>query len=92
MGRFKISNQGFLEIRDVDEDNQKFIVKLRHKESRLGSISRVTFTKIAKLCREVKDPLIDIDKDDNITLTDKGSRWCLYKKVASKLLVQEGDF
>jgi hypothetical protein len=27
--RFKISNQRFLEIRDVDEDNQKLIVKLR---------------------------------------------------------------
>ena len=29
MGRFKISTSGFLEIRDIDEDNQKLIVNLR---------------------------------------------------------------
>jgi hypothetical protein len=51
-----------------------------HKESRLGSISRDTFTKIAKLCLKVDKPLIDIDGDDNITLTEKGRRWCSIQK------------
>jgi hypothetical protein len=38
IGRFKISNQGFLEIRDIDANNQKLIVKLRIS----GVITNVT--------------------------------------------------
>jgi len=59
--------------------NTTFTIEKVHIESRLKSISRVTFTKIAKLCREVDEPLIDIDEHDNITLTDRGRTWCSIK-------------
>ncbi len=57
-------------------DDISFTMEGVHKKSKLGSISLKTFTEFAKQCRKVGEPLFDIDKDGNVTLTDKGRNWC----------------
>lgn len=64
------------EARSRGDDNTTFTMEAVHKESKLGAVSLRTFTDFTKLCRKVDKPLLDIDEDDKISLTDKGRNWC----------------
>lgn len=66
-----------------------FTIAEIHQEAVLKSFPPANTAK-AKIIRGygiVKDPFIDVDKDDKVTLTNKGRTWCSEPDEAELLLV-----
>ena len=60
-----------------------------HKTAVLKSFTPEVVAKIVRGYRMVKDPFIDVDKDDKVTLTNRGRTWCSEPDEDELFLVED---
>jgi len=69
-------------------DNTFTIAEVR-EEAPLNASPLEVVAKIIRGYRMIKDPFIDVVKDDRVTLTQKGRIWCSDPDEKELLLVEE---